>query len=137
MKKIFLNTNSILLIFVVSFLSIYCNSGDIEPVDYVDPFICTLGDHGQLYPGAVTPFGMVKLSPDTYPSSLTGDGDWAHSGYNYADKHIRGFSHLRNGSSGGTAIFDRMWLLSFLPTIGVPDVKVDGCERAAPHPYAL
>ncbi|HPI74597.1 MAG TPA: hypothetical protein PLZ01_14385, partial [bacterium] len=48
-----------------------------KSVDYVDPFICTLGDHGHLFPGAVVPFGMVKLGPDTYPSSLTGSGDWA------------------------------------------------------------
>ena len=44
-------------------------------VDYVDPFICTLGDHGHLFPGAVVPFGMVKLGPDTYPSSLIGSGE--------------------------------------------------------------
>jgi putative alpha-1,2-mannosidase len=82
---------------------------------YVDPFICTLGDHGQLYPGAVVPFGMVKLSPDTYPGSLTGNGNWAHSGYNYADTKIRGFSHLRIGGAGGTKIYDRSWIFSLLP----------------------
>ena len=32
--------------------------------DSVDPFIGT-GPDGHTYPGAVTPFGMVQLSPDT------------------------------------------------------------------------
>ncbi len=130
MKKMFTNIISILLILVFGILDIYCSAGSTEPVDYVDPFICTLGDHGQLYPGAVVPFGIVKLCPDTYPSSLTGNGDWAHSGYNYADEHIRGFSHLRKGSSGGTAVFDRMWLISFLPMIGKPDISPEKSATA-------
>ena len=32
--------------------------------NYVDPFIGT-GGHGHTFPGAVVPFGMVQLSPDT------------------------------------------------------------------------
>ena len=32
--------------------------------DAVDPFIGTGGD-GHTFPGAVAPFGMVQLSPDT------------------------------------------------------------------------
>jgi len=93
-----------------------------KSVDYVDPFICTLGDHGHLFPGAVVPFGMVKLGPDTYPSSLTGSGDWAHSGYNYADTLIRGFSHIRKESSGGTQVYDRGWIASVLPAVGLPEI---------------
>ena len=27
-----------------------------DPLKYVDPFICTEGDNGQLYPGASYPF---------------------------------------------------------------------------------
>jgi predicted alpha-1,2-mannosidase len=103
-----------------------CDSQQMKKnIDYVDPFICTLGDHGHLFPGAVVPHGMVKLGPDTYPSSLTGDGDWAHSGYNYADTKIRGFSHIRRESSGGTAIYDRSWLVSVFPSVGVPDIATD------------
>lgn len=114
-------------------------------IDYVDPFICTLGDHGQLFPGAVVPFGMVKLGPDTYPSSLTGNGNWAHSGYNYADTSIRGFSHIRRESSGGTAIYDRGYFVSILPTIRVPDrertkmiARIDKkSEKASPGLYQV
>ncbi|MCG8369166.1 MAG: hypothetical protein MJA32_01490, partial [Proteobacteria bacterium] len=31
---------------------------DVDVVRYVDPFIGTAGDHGQLHPGAGIPFGM-------------------------------------------------------------------------------
>jgi len=63
-----------------------------EAVDWVNPFICTEGDNGQLYPGAVAPFGLVKLSPDT-------DGK-GHSGYDFAEPYIHGFSHVRIGGTG-------------------------------------
>ena len=38
---------------------------------YVNPFTGTDG-HGHTFPGAVAPFGMVQLSPDTRPQA----GDW-------------------------------------------------------------
>jgi len=91
-----------------------------HPVDYVDPFICTQGDHGHWHPSALVPFGFVKLGPDTYPGSLTGSGNLAHSGYDYSDKRIRGFNHFRNGSSGGARIYDRAGLLSVIPYITIP-----------------
>ncbi len=91
-----------------------------HPADYVDPFICTQGDHGQWLPAALVPFGLVELCPDTWPGSLTADGDFAHSGYDWSDNHIRGFSHLHKGSSGGTAIHDRAGLISVLPFTGMP-----------------
>ncbi len=86
-----------------------------EPVDFVNPFICTQGDHGQWDPSALAPHGLVKLGPDTYPGSLTGHGDLAHSGYDYSDNQIRGFSHFHRGSSGGTTVHDRAGLLSIMP----------------------
>ena len=51
----------------------------------VDPFIGT-GGHGHTYPGAVVPFGMVQLSPDTRY-----DGWDACSGYYYTDTTVYGF----------------------------------------------
>lgn len=73
-----------------------------DPLKYVDPFICTEGDNGQLYPGASYPFGLVQLSPET-------EGD-SHVGYYYEDEYIEGFSHLRipgggsQGKGGGLLI---------------------------------
>ncbi len=86
-----------------------------RPVDYVDPFICTEGDHGQWLPAAIVPFGLVELCPDTWPGSLTADGDFAHGGYDWSDSHIRGFSHFHKGSSGGTTVRDRAGQVSVLP----------------------
>ncbi len=65
-------------------------AGDI--LKWIDPFIGTAGDHGQLYPGATFPFGLVKLSPDT-----PGEG---HAGYDYLERRILGFSHTRLGGVG-------------------------------------
>lgn len=101
--------------FIVCMACFSCARQTRLPVDYVDPFICTEGDHGQWDPSATIPFGMVKLGADTYPSSLTGDGDFAHSGYNYSDSIARGFSHFHKGSSGGGRIGDRAGRLSFMP----------------------
>ena len=64
----------------------------VDVLNYVDPFICTKGDNGQLYPGATYPFGLVHLSPETEGKS--------HVGYYYEDKFIEGFSHLRIGGAG-------------------------------------
>ncbi len=91
-----------------------------NPVDYVDPFICTQGDHGHWLPAALVPFGLVELCPDTYPGSLTADGDFAHGGYNYSDSQIRGFSHIHRGSSGGGRIKDRAGLISIVPFCNAP-----------------
>ncbi len=79
----------------------------------VDPFIGT-GGHGHTYPGAVLPFGMVQLSPDT---RLTGwDGC---SGYHYTDTVVYGFSHTH---LSGTGIADYCDIL-FMPTTGDPQFK--------------
>ncbi|MCK5148432.1 GH92 family glycosyl hydrolase [bacterium] len=77
-------------------------------VDYVNPFVGTLGS-GNTFPGAVTPFGMIQISPDTEKH------DWAAaSGYEYADSTLLGFSltHL-----SGTGIPDLGDIL-FVPSIG-------------------
>jgi predicted alpha-1,2-mannosidase len=61
---------------------------------YVNPFIGT-GGHGHTFPGAIVPFGMVQLSPDT---RLTG---WdSCSGYHYSDSIIYGFSHTHLSGTG-------------------------------------
>lgn len=79
---------------------------------YVNPFIGTSG-HGHTFPGAIVPFGMVQLSPDT---RLTGwDGC---SGYHYSDSKIYGFSHTH---LSGTGISDYGDIL-LMPRVGpVPE----------------
>jgi predicted alpha-1,2-mannosidase len=61
----------------------------------VNPFIGT-GGHGHTFPGAVLPFGMVQLSPDTRV-----DDSWdGCSGYHYSDSIIYGFSHTHLSGTG-------------------------------------
>ncbi len=113
--------NSALSSVIIILLFISCKQQKVKtPADYVDPFICTQGDHGHWIPSALVPFGMVKLSPDTYPGSLTADGNFAHGGYDFSDDSLRGFSHFHKPSSGGTAIVDRAGLLSVFPFAGSP-----------------
>lgn len=66
----------------------------VAQTEYVDPFIGT-GGHGHTFPGAVVPFGMVQLSPDTG----TEGWDWC-SGYHYSDSTIIGFSHTHLSGTG-------------------------------------
>jgi len=65
-----------------------------KPADYVDPMIGTDG-HGHTYPGAMVPFGMVQLSPDTRKDNWD-----ACSGYHYSDDTIYGFSHTHLSGTG-------------------------------------
>ena len=84
-----------------------------EFTKYVDPFIGT-GEHGHTYPGAVLPFGMVQLSPDTRRENWDGS-----SGYHYSDKTIRGFSHTHLSGTGESELCDVM----FMPTTGNIQLK--------------
>jgi putative alpha-1,2-mannosidase len=98
-------------VLIFSFSSSAQRKKDYTP--FVNPFIGT-GGHGHTYPGAVVPFGMVQLSPDT---RLTGwDGC---SGYYYSDTVVYGFSHTH---LSGTGIADYCDVL-FMPTTGEPQFK--------------
>ncbi|WP_448698153.1 glycoside hydrolase domain-containing protein [Mucilaginibacter sp. AW1-3] len=70
--------------------------------DKVNVFLGTAGDHGQLSPGACAPFGLLDVSPETYPAT--------HTGYDHRAKSFLGFSHNRlegvgcKGSGGNLLI---------------------------------
>ena len=70
----------------------------------VDPFIGTLGK-GHTFPGAVAPFGMVQLSPDTDYRHFRQSYDWA-SGYRSDDPTIMGFSHTHFSGTGHSDLGD-------------------------------
>src|SRR5262245_51354444 len=89
---------------------------DVNLTQYVDPFIGTApsnspnpvpgGAGGSTYPGAVVPFGMVQLSPDTPNGSP--------SGYGYDDRSIDGISLTHFDGAGCPNNED----LPFLPVTG-------------------
>jgi len=63
---------------------------------FVRPFVGT-DANGHTFPGAVAPFGMVQLSPDTRDVP----GIWDNcSGYHYRDSLIYGFSHTHLSGTG-------------------------------------
>ena len=112
------------------------NTAADDVVNWVDPFICTDGDNGQSFPGAAWPFGLVKLSPDTDRPYHA-----AHSGYDYSQTQIHGFSHIRFGEgcvgSGGNILL--------MPGIGgftndknkYKETYVKSSEKASPGYYTV
>lgn len=62
--------------------------------DYVNPLVGTDG-HGHTFPGAILPFGMTQVSPDTRL-----DGWDGCSGYHYTDDTVYGFSHTHLSGTG-------------------------------------
>jgi len=100
-----------------------------EPVDLVDPFVGTSGDHGQLTPAATGPYGMVQLSPDTRPAQ--------HAGYDFTAGQLTGFSHTRAvgvGCGGGGG--DLHVALGYAGDSG-PWLIDKATERAGPGWYGV
>jgi len=66
-------------------------------------------EHGHAYPGAIVPFGMLQLSPDTRIDTWDGC-----SGYHFSDHVIRGFSHTHLAGTGCGCLGDVL----LMPTVG-------------------
>jgi predicted alpha-1,2-mannosidase len=90
----------------------------------VDPFIGTAGD-GHTFPGAVVPFGMVQLSPDTQIRPRSEAYGWA-AGYRYEDRSIVGFSHTHFSGTGHSDLGDVL----LMPIAG--EVRFERGDPAVP-----
>ena len=75
------------------------------PYDAVDPFIGT-GGEGHTFPGAVAPFGMVQLSPDTDAECVIRECYSHAAGYRHDDPTIAGFSHTHFSGAGHSDLGD-------------------------------
>jgi predicted alpha-1,2-mannosidase len=101
------------------------------PAKFVRPMVGTSG-HGHTFPGAIVPFGMVQLSPDTrgIPGLQTKDPLWmwdGSSGYHYSDDAILGFSHMHFSGTGCPDLGD----FRFMPISGeLPPAKAWNTYRA-------
>ena len=73
--------------------------------DAVDPMIGT-GGEGHTFPGAVAPFGMVQLSPDTDTTCAIRACYGHAAGYRYSDPTIQGFSHTHFSGAGHSDLGD-------------------------------
>jgi len=83
------------LFLIFAFLLTTTSFAQTKYAQYVNPFIGT-GGTGHTFPGAVVPFGMVQLSPDTRI-----DGSWEGcGGYYNPDTVIYGFTHTHLSGTG-------------------------------------
>lgn len=122
----------IVLLLILSSQMIFAQS----KLPFVNPMIGT-GGHGHTFPGAVLPFGMVQLSPDTRI-----DGSWdGCSGYHYSDQKIYGFTHTHLSGTGCSDWGD----ILLMPYIGPQSVDADvyssqfkhQTEKASPGSYEV
>lgn len=86
--------------------------------DYVDNFMGTGFENG-VFPGAVLPYAMVQLSPDTAENWM----EKSHS-YRYGDKIIKGFSHTHIAGMP----FEELCDIRIMPYHGEYNPKRDGSE---------
>jgi len=84
-QRIFSLTGIVILSLLLNFKMLRAQSGGSQPVDQVNVFLGTSGDHGQLSPAASYPFSMLSIVPQTDP--------WIHTGYEYYAKEFLGFAH--------------------------------------------
>lgn len=124
-------------------------TGEHQPtassVESVRPEIGT-GWRGHMFPGAVAPFGLVQLSPDTAgPPEIKWNkrGDytgWDHCpGYYYPDNVVIGFSHTHVQGTGGGDLGDILLMpvvegknWSFDPGIP-PDLAEEQVQALGPN----
>ncbi|QBN17405.1 GH92 family glycosyl hydrolase [Flavobacterium nackdongense] len=97
-----------------------------QVTQFVNPFIGT-GGHGHTFPGAVVPFGMVQLSPDTRTNGWDACG-----GYYTDDKSILGFSHRHLSGTGMTDFADVL----FTPFIGKLKMQNDTLQKYYPLAFS-
>lgn len=71
----------------------------------VDPMIGT-GGEGHTFPGAVAPFGMIQLSPDTDTTCKIRECYSHAAGYRYEDPTIQGFSMTHFSGAGHSDLGD-------------------------------
>ena len=93
---------------------------------YVNMFMGSSGDNGQLAPGATVPFGVICVCPDSDPNT--------HAGYNYETTKVTGISINRLsgvGCSGGGGN------IRIRPLHPSKELHIDKkSERAVPGYYA-
>lgn len=128
----------ILMIFaVISFGSAAKIMAQVDPAEYVNPFIGTAGQektkngwrNGETFPGAVVPWGMVSVSPHTALGSK--------SGYLYGQPYLYGFGHVHLSGVGCRDLGN----IVLMPTVGkietTPQTYKSGYrdEKASPGYY--
>ncbi|MFD2969466.1 glycoside hydrolase domain-containing protein [Sphingobacterium bambusae] len=95
--------------------------------DQVNVFLGTSGDHGQLSPGASSPFHQMDIAPQTSPN--------LHAGYEHYAKKIVGFTHNR---FEGVGCVGSGGLLMVQPYVGEQvGILEKSSEQAGPGFYEI
>lgn len=99
------------------------------PVDLVNVFLGSSGDHGQMSPAASYPFSMLSIGPQTYPKS--------HTGYEYLAKKFEGFTHNRFEGVGCQGSGGNILIKPFLGNDPSKTDLIKLTEKASPGYYAV
>lgn len=113
-------------LFCLMFLILASANVSADNAKYVNMFLGSAGDHGQMTPGASYPFGMVSVCPDSTPHQ--------HGGYDYNVPEISGVSinRISGVGCGGTGCN-----LSIKPSHEKERISiVKGTEEAHPGYYS-
>ena len=94
---------------------------------YVNLFMGTAGDHGQVSPAAQVPFGLASVCPDCIVKDR-------HAGYDFDVPAISGISATRMSGTGGDGTGGNIRILPAMPGAKVSIVK--GTETATPGYYS-
>ena len=116
--------NRIVSILVAILVSLSAAAGNAK---YVNMFMGTAGDHGQVSPAAQVPFGLASVCPDCIVKDR-------HAGYDFDVPRISGISVTRMSGTGGDGTGGNLRILPALPGAEVSIVK--GTEKAVPGFYS-
>ena len=100
-----------------------------RPVDLVNVFLGSSGDHGQMSPAASYPFSMLSICPQTYPKT--------HTGYEFLAKKFEGFTHNRFEGVGCQGSGGNILIKPFLGTDPSKSTLIKSTEKAAPGYYEV
>lgn len=109
---------------LLTILLVFCGTIKVvaqQLVDYVNPFIGT-SNYGATYPGAVSPRGMVSVSPFNVSGSqntLEKDSQWLSNPYVHENTFLTGFSHVNLSGVG----CPELGVILTMPTTG--DLETD------------
>lgn len=118
---------SLLLLFLLNCFT--TDAQPVLPVDMVNVFLGSSGDHGQLSPAASYPFSMLSIGPQTYPAS--------HMGYEFLAKKFLGFTHNRFEGVGCMGSGGNILIKPFLGTRHQGAELIKSSEKAGPGFYQV
>ena len=131
--KIFIRLTSLFLLFQLNVLAQQngnnFNIEEMPPVELVNVFLGSSGDHGQMSPAASYPFSMLSIGPQTYPKT--------HTGYEYLAKKFEGFTHNRFEGVGCQGSGGNILIKPFLGDDPAKTELLKVTEKASPGYYAV